>query len=102
MELPSTLGSVAPLFWSSGPRFRVIASFGETRTGYEWLVDAIAAGIGALIASEFIIGWQAFEPVFDGLALVPALIGGLVVGLVIEVVTRFMTGGTYTGHPMSV
>jgi hypothetical protein len=33
---------------------------------------------------------------------VPALIGGLVVGLVIEVVTRFMTGGTYTGHPMSV
>ena len=82
--------------------FGVIAQFiGETRTGYEWFVDAIAAGIGALVASEFIIGWQAFAPVFDGLAIWPALIGGLAVGLVVEVVTRFMTGGTYTGHPMS-
>jgi hypothetical protein len=53
------------------------------------------------VASEFIIGWQAFEPVFDGLALVPALIGGLVVGLIVEVTTRLVTGGTYTGHPMS-
>ena len=53
---------------------------GETRTGYEWLVDAIAAGIGALVASEFIVAWQAFGPVVDGLALVPALVGGLVAG----------------------
>ncbi len=82
--------------------FGVVAQFiGETRTGYEWLVDAIAAGLGALVASEFIIGWQAFEPVWDGLALVPALIGGLVVGLVVELATRYMTGGTYHGRPMS-
>ncbi|HEX5147764.1 MAG TPA: hypothetical protein VFW02_01695 [Candidatus Limnocylindrales bacterium] len=82
--------------------FGVVAQFiGETRTGYEWLVDAIAAGIGALVASEFIVGWQAFEPVWDGLALVPALIGGLVAGLVVEVATRYMTGGTYHGRPMS-
>ena len=82
--------------------FGVVAQFiGETRTGYEWLVDAIAAGIGALVASEFIVGWQAFEPVWDGLALVPALIGGLVAGLVVEVATRYMTGGSYHGRPMS-
>jgi uncharacterized membrane protein YeaQ/YmgE (transglycosylase-associated protein family) len=82
--------------------FGVVAQLiGETRTGFEWLVDAIAVGIGALVASEFIIGWQAFEPVWDGLALVPALIGGLVTGLVIEVATRYVTGGTYSGHPMS-
>ena len=41
--------------------FGVVAQFvGETRTGYEWLIDAIAAAIGALVASEFIVGWQAF------------------------------------------
>jgi hypothetical protein len=92
MELAINLGLGGAIVLVVGALvFGVIAQFvGETRTGYEWLVDAIAAGIGALIASEFIIGWQAFEPVFDGL------------GLVIEVVTRFMTGGTYTGHPMSV
>jgi len=82
--------------------FGVAAQFvGETRTGYEWLVDAVAAGIGALVASEFIVAWQGFAPVFDGLAIMPALIGGLVVGIVAEVATRYLTGGTYTGRPMS-
>jgi uncharacterized membrane protein YeaQ/YmgE (transglycosylase-associated protein family) len=82
--------------------FGVVAQFiGETRTGLEWLVDAIAAGIGALVASEFIVALQKTEPVMEGLALVPALIGGLVVGIVVELATRWMTGGTYTGRPMS-
>ncbi len=82
--------------------FGAVAQFvGETRTGYEWLVDAIAAGIGALAASELIVAWRTIEPTWDGLALVPALIGGLVVGLVVEVATRYLTGGTYTGRPMS-
>lgn len=74
---------------------------GETRTGFEWLVVAIAAGVGALFASEFIVAFQTFQPVWDGLALVPALIGGLVVGGVVEVTTRYATGGTYSGRPMS-
>jgi uncharacterized membrane protein YeaQ/YmgE (transglycosylase-associated protein family) len=74
---------------------------GETRTGFEWLVDAVAFGIGALVASEFIVAFQDAGPVFDGLALVPALIGGLVVGLVIEVAARFTTGGSYTHGAMS-
>lgn len=82
--------------------FGVIAQYvGETRTGYEWLGDAIAAGIGAVVASELIVAWRTFEPVYDGLALVPALIGGLALGIVVELVTRYMTGGTYFGRPMS-
>jgi uncharacterized membrane protein YeaQ/YmgE (transglycosylase-associated protein family) len=82
--------------------FGAIAQFvGEARTGYEWLIDGIAAGFGALVASEFIVAWQTFEPVWDGLALVPALIGGLVVGIVIELATRYLTGGTYATRPMS-
>ena len=82
--------------------FGVIAQLiGETRTGFEWLVDGVAFAIGALVASEFILAWQATGPVFDGLALVPALIGGLVVGIVVEVVTRYVTGGRYTHGAMS-
>lgn len=80
--------------------FGAIAQFiGETRTGFEWLVDAIAFGVGALVASEFITSWRTFEPVWSGLAIVPALIGGLVVGIVIELATRYTTGGTYTHRP---
>lgn len=80
--------------------FGVIAQFiGETRTGYEWLVDGVAAFVGAIVASEFIIAWQTFAPVWDGLALVPALIGALVVGVIVEVATRYVTGGTYMHRP---
>jgi uncharacterized membrane protein YeaQ/YmgE (transglycosylase-associated protein family) len=78
--------------------FGVIAQLvGETESGFEWLGDAIGFFVGAIIASEFITAWSTFEPVWDGLALVPALIGGLVVGLAVEVATRLATGGTYSG-----
>jgi uncharacterized membrane protein YeaQ/YmgE (transglycosylase-associated protein family) len=82
--------------------FGVVAQFiGQTRTGFEWLVAGIAFGIGALVASEFIVAWQAFEPVWDGLALAPALLGGLVLGIVVEVATRYLTGGTYFQRQMA-
>jgi hypothetical protein len=53
------------------------------------------------VASEFVIDWRAFGPVWDGLALAPALIGGLVLGVVVEVATRLVTGGSYLHRPMS-
>lgn len=104
MDLTITLGLAGGVVLIVGALvFGVVAQLvGETRTGYEWLVDAIAAGIGALVASEFIIDLRATGPVWDGLALVPALVAGVVVGLVVEIVTRFATGGTYSaGRPMS-
>lgn len=103
MELAINLGIGGWVILLAGAFiFGVVAQFvGETRTGYEWLVDGVAAALGAVIASEFIISARTWEPVWDNLAIVPALIGGLAVGLVVEVVTRFMTGGRYTAHPMA-
>jgi hypothetical protein len=103
MELTITLGLGGWAILVAGSLiFGGIAQLiGETRTGYEWLVDAFGAAIGALVASEFIIAWQALGPVVDGLAIVPALIGGLVVGLVVEIATRLVTGGHYTHGAMS-
>jgi hypothetical protein len=77
----------------------ILQFIGTAETGWEWLVDGIAAFAGAVVASEFVIAWQAFAPVWDGVALIPALIGGLVAGLVVEFVTRRVTGGTYSGRP---
>jgi hypothetical protein len=103
MELAINLGLGGWLVLLAGALlFGVVAQFiGETRTGYEWLVDGIAAALGAVIASEFIISARTWEPVWDGLAIVPALIGGLAVGIVIELATRFLTGGRYTTNPMA-
>ena len=101
MELAITLGLGGWILLIVGAVvFGVIAQYiGEARTGAEWLVDAIGAGAGALIASEFIVGLQAFGPVWDGLALVPALVGGLLVGVIVELSTRYVTGGTYAHRP---
>jgi len=103
MELAISLGIGGWLVLLAGALlFGVVAQLiGETRTGYEWLVDGIAAALGALIASEFIISARTWEPVWDGLALVPALIGGLALGVAIELATRYLTGGRYTTHPMA-
>jgi uncharacterized membrane protein YeaQ/YmgE (transglycosylase-associated protein family) len=100
MDLTISLGIGAwALLIAAAVVFGLIAQFvGETRTGYEWVVDAFAFGIGALIASEFVTSWRTIEPVWDQMALVPALLGGLVVGVIAEVVTRMATGGSYTTH----
>ena len=104
MEFAISLGIGGWLVLLAGALlFGVVAQVvGETRTGYEWLVDGIAAALGAVIASELIISPRTFEPVWDGLAIVPALIGGLALGLVVEIATRYSTGGRYTTRPMAV
>jgi hypothetical protein len=51
-----------------------------------------------LIGSEFIVATQATGPMWDGLAVVPALVGGLIVGLIVELSTRYATHGTYAHH----
>ena len=104
MELAISLGIGGWLVLLAGALlFGVIAQFiGEARTGYEWLADAIAAALGAIIASEFIISARTFEPVWEGLALVPALVGGLVLGIIVELATRYLTGGRYTTRPVAI
>jgi uncharacterized membrane protein YeaQ/YmgE (transglycosylase-associated protein family) len=104
MELAISLGLGGWLVLFAGALlFGVLAQFiGETKTGYEWFVDGAAAALGAVIASEFIISMRTFEPVWDGLAIVPALIGGLALGVVAELATRYLTGGRYTTRPMAI
>ena len=91
MELAISLGIGGWLVVLAGALlFGVLAQvIGETRTGYEWLVDGVAAALGAIVASEFIISARTWEPVWDGLALVPALIGGVAVGVIIELAKKY-------------
>ena len=74
---------------------------GHPPTAYQWVFDAVGAGIGAIVASELIVALRDVGPVWDGLALVPALIGALVVIAIVEAASRYLTGGTYSGRPMS-
>ena len=77
------LGSIA-----IGVAFYVL---GDPQFNYEWLVTAIAAFIGGFAVSEFVTAFRDYEPVWDGLAVIPALIGGVIVGGVAAGVTRYLT-----------
>jgi len=82
--------------------FGVLAQLiGTASFGHEWILSALGAGIGAFVASEFIVGFRDVGPVFDGLALVPALIGGVVVGSIIAATTRYLTSGHH-GAPQAI
>ena len=82
--------------------FGVIVQFTtDAPTSFEWVVAAIASGVGGLFASELVVAWRTVEPVWDGLALVPATLGGLTVGVVVELASRFLTGGRPAGRHMT-
>jgi len=68
---------------------------------YEWLANAIGATAGGVVASEFIVALRTFGPVWDGLAFVPALIGGVVVVAVVALVARSVVGGAHSSRPMA-
>jgi hypothetical protein len=92
MEFTFTLGSVglAVLIIGSIAVGVVYHFIGTPNTSYEWLVSSIGAFIGGFIASEWVIGFREFAPVYDGVAIVPALLGGLVVGAVVAASTRML------------
>jgi uncharacterized membrane protein YeaQ/YmgE (transglycosylase-associated protein family) len=62
--------------------------YGEKHSTYEWLITGIAALVGAFVASEYLGTFSAFGPQFDGVALVPALIGAVVLGVIADLLTR--------------
>jgi hypothetical protein len=72
---------------------------GDARLSFEWVVTAIGAFVAALFASEFVTAWATVEPVWEGVALVPALIAGIVVGALVALVVRYATGGSMLHGP---
>ena len=64
---------------------------GDPQFSYEWVATAVGAFIGGFVASEFVIAFQGWEPVYEGVALIPALVGGLIVGGLVAGATQFLT-----------
>lgn len=68
---------------------------GRVTFGYEWILAAVGAVVGGWLGSEAFGTFSTWGPVFDGLYLLPALIGGIVVGGAVDALTRITSGGTY-------
>jgi hypothetical protein len=72
---------------------------GDARFRYEWVATAIGAFVAALVASEFVTAWATVEPVWEGVALWPAIIAGIIGGAVVAIVVRYATGGSMLHGP---
>ena len=63
---------------------------GRSRTSWLWIAGAIGWAIGAIFASEVLVGTMTeaeIQPIIDGLAFDEALLGGLIGGLVLVAAT---------------
>ena len=81
----------------------VITQFiGDVRV-YHWAVVTVAALVGGWLGSEAFGTLSTWGPVFEGLYIVPAFLGGLVLGLVADGLLRFsIEGRSYRHHPQAI
>jgi len=64
--------------------------------GYEWSIVALAGAFGAYFASETVVGSTVplldgitqWGPEFDGMFVIPALIGGVLLALIADIGVR--------------
>lgn len=75
---------------------------GEVTTGWEGPVVAGAALFGGWLGSEAFGALSTWGLEFEGLFVLPALIGGIVLGFAVDAVVRFSTRGSYVHHPRPI
>jgi uncharacterized membrane protein YeaQ/YmgE (transglycosylase-associated protein family) len=71
---------------------------GEVMTGWEGPTAAVAALIGGYVGSEALGTLSTWGYAFEGLYVVPAIIGGILLGVVVDAVVRYSTHGSYVHH----
>lgn len=77
-------------------------SIGEIRVGWDWAATSAAAILGAYIGSEGFNAASAWGPLFDGLYVLPAVIGAITLGALVDAFLRYLTEGSYSHHPRPV
>jgi hypothetical protein len=75
---------------------------GEVKAWWEPVLVAIAAFIGGYIGSEALGTVSTRGTEFEGLYVWPALIGAVVLGGAMDVITRYLSGGSYVSHPQPI
>jgi hypothetical protein len=71
---------------------------GDVTNGYEWSFASLAAIVGGWIGSEALTAAQDWGPTWEGMVIVPALIGAIALGFVVDFVVRLLTGGSLVHH----
>jgi uncharacterized membrane protein YeaQ/YmgE (transglycosylase-associated protein family) len=76
--------------------FSMLAQYiGDVIVGYEWSLTALGALIGGWLGSEAFGALSTRGPEWDGMFVLPAIIGGVVLGVIVEMIARWASGGTF-------
>ncbi|HEX7172540.1 MAG TPA: hypothetical protein VF365_08035 [Candidatus Limnocylindria bacterium] len=75
---------------------------GEPRVGYEFVFPMVGAMVGGWLGSEAFGTLSTWGLEFEGLFVLPALIGGVILGGIVDIVARYLTGGSYTHEPRPI
>ena len=97
MQLDMGIGAFAVVIVAALVVGFLAQAFLKPKTPYEWLITGVGAAVGGWLASEitwtqWFTGLTDLGPQFDGLLIVPAVIGGLVLGAIFEGVARVVEG----------
>lgn len=80
----------------------ILQYIGDVTIGYEWSVAGLAAIVGGWFGSEAFASASTWGPEWEGMFLLPALIGAVLLGFVVDLVVRYATGGSLVHHPRPV
>jgi uncharacterized membrane protein YeaQ/YmgE (transglycosylase-associated protein family) len=94
--------AVALLFMAAIVIGVVVQNIGEAKFDYEWVLTAVAAFIGGWVGSEALGAASTWGPEWEGMYLVPALIGAVVLSGLVAVAIRYINGGTQVSHPRPI
>ncbi len=75
---------------------------GEVTVGYQWAIVALAALVGGYLGSEAFGTLSTWGYEFEGLYVLPALIGAVVLGGIVDALFRYSTHGSYAAHPRPI
>jgi fluoride ion exporter CrcB/FEX len=97
MQLDMGIGAFAVVIVAALVLGFLVQMFLKPKTPYEWLITGVGAGVGGWLASEitwtqWFAGLTELGPQFDGLLIIPAVIGGLVIGAIFEGLARVVEG----------
>jgi hypothetical protein len=95
--LAATVLVIGGLLLGAVPQF-----IGEATIGYEWVFTAVAVVAGGWLGSEAFGALSTWGWEFEGLFILPALLGGVVLGTIVDAVVRYVSGGTYTHEPRPI
>lgn len=75
---------------------------GDPAIGYEFVFPMIGAAVGGWLGSEAFGQLSTWGPEFEGLFVLPAIIGAVVVGALVDAIVRTLSGGSYVHEPRPI